>query len=266
MQRRLIINADDFGWDSDATLAILALAENNKITSTTIMAGRVEEKELNQLKSYRHISTGIHINLISGRPISSPHRVSSLIDHNGEFYKAELLFKRFLLGKIKHSELEVEIINQLTCLKKYNLKISHADSHKHIHQFPFLGPIIIQILKQQGINKIRNCNILEINDKRMFVVNGFNRISRLFSSNYLSPELLITSFSNHKNASLSIFNKAINEAFNHYSTVEFMTHPALNNKTGSYLNRQDEYLFWMNKNLEPILTAIDVKLINYNDL
>lgn len=266
MQRRLIINADDFGWDSDATQAILTLAENHKITSTTIIANTVRAKDLYPLNRLKHISTGIHINLISGYPLSSPERIPSLIDKNGQFFGADQLLKRFLLGKVKQNEIEIEIVNQIEFLRRHHLEISHADSHKHIHQYPMLGAVIIKILKQHGILKIRNCNVLNYNDKKMFVVKGFNGFSRLLSSNYSSPELLITAFSNHKKATSSIFGKAIEDAFLKYSTVEFMTHPGLNNREGSYLNRFSEYQFWMNENWETLLQGKSIQLISYNEL
>ncbi len=266
MLRRLIINADDFGWDSDATQSILTLAENHKITSTTIIANSVRAKDLYPLNRFKYISTGVHINLISGYPLSSPERIPSLISDDGQFFGADQLLKRFLLGKIKPSELEIEIVNQIEFLRRHHLEISHADSHKHIHQYPMLGAAIIRILKQQGIMKIRNCNVSNYNDKKMFVVKGFNSFSRLFSSYYSSPDLLITDFSNQKDASLPIFEKAIKDAFFKSSLIEFMTHPGLNNREGSYLNRLAEYQFWMNENWETMLTANNIKLINYNEL
>jgi predicted glycoside hydrolase/deacetylase ChbG (UPF0249 family) len=266
MDRRLIINADDFGWDSDATQAILNLADNHKITSTTIIANMVRVRDLYSLNRLSHVSTGIHVNLISGYPSSSSDKVASLIDKSGQFYRADQLLTRFLLGKVKQSELEIEIVNQIEFLRRHHLKISHADSHKHIHQYPILGAVIIRILKKQGIIKIRNCNVLNCNDKKMIVVKGFNSFSRLFSSYYSSPDLLITAFSNHKEASLSIFGKAIEDAFFKKSTIEFMTHPALKNREGSYLNRLAEYQFWLNENWEDFLNANKIKLINYNEL
>lgn len=266
MQRRLIINADDFGWDSDATQAILTLAEKQKITSTTIIANTVRAKDLYPLKSFTKISTGIHINLVLGYPLSSPEKVPSLIAENGQFFSADQLLKRFLLGRVKQSELEFEIVNQVEFLRRHHLKISHADSHKHIHQYPLLGAAIIRILKQQGIMKIRNCNMLDYNNKKMFVVKGFNSFSRLFSTYYSSPEILIGAFSNHREASLLIFGKAIEDAFFKNSTIEFMTHPGIENREGSYLNRLAEYQFWMNENWEKMLKANNIKLINYNEL
>ncbi len=266
MQCRLIINADDFGWDSDATQAILTLAESHKITSTTVMAGMAETNDLKQLKNFPYISTGIHLNLISGYPLSSRNEVSSLVNSDGQFFDAAMLLKRFMMGKIKLAQLELEIINQLNFIKQHHLKISHADSHKHVHQFPILGPIIIHILRQQGILKIRNCNVLNYNTKKMFIVKSFNSFSRLLVSGYLSPEVLITSFSNAKDASIEIFKKAVNKAFLKHHTVEFMTHPGLKNREGSYLNRLSEYMFWMNENWSQVLKSENILLKNYNNL
>ncbi len=146
MLKKLIINADDTGYDVDARAAIKELLPKQKISSTTIMVNHVRDKGLKTLNNINGISTGIHVNLNSGRPLCHRKEVASLINSRRKFYESSKLLPRFVLRKIKISEIEKEITAQIVKLRKLGIKISHADNHQHIHQFPILGKVILDIL------------------------------------------------------------------------------------------------------------------------
>jgi predicted glycoside hydrolase/deacetylase ChbG (UPF0249 family) len=56
MKRRIIFNADDFGWDREASKAILDLASKDRIDSTTVMANLVEADDLKALQGFTDLS------------------------------------------------------------------------------------------------------------------------------------------------------------------------------------------------------------------
>jgi len=266
MNKKLIINADDFGYDADATAAILELLELKKITSTTILANMVKPEDLEKLQLIDGISTGIHINLISGKPLSDPEKVASLIDGNGEFYPALKLLQKFISGKIKSSEIEIELTNQTAKLIDYGIKISHADSHQHIHQFPFLGKIILGILKKLDITKVRNCRLTSVTSKRATIIQLFAMSTNKHLKPFKTTDGLIPDFSFAKDYDQHFFEQLISNSFSKNNTLEIMTHPGLANRMGSYLNRKKEYLFWRNENLSRILQKNNIRLVNYNQL
>lgn len=264
MNKKLIINADDFGYDADATAAILELLELKKITSTTILANMVETEDLEKLKLIDGISSGIHINLISGKPLSNPKKVTSLIDESGEFYPALRLLQKFISGKIRPTEIEIELTNQILRLRDYGIKISHADSHQHIHQFPFFGKTILNILMKLDITKVRNCKLTSATSKRPMVIRLFAMATNKHLKHFKTTDGLIPDFSFAKDYDLRFFEQMINRSFNKNNTLEIMTHPGLADRTGSYLNRKKEYLFWKTGNLLGILQKKNIRLINYN--
>ena len=266
MNKKLIINADDFGYDADATAAILELLELKKITSTTILANMVEPEDLEKLKLIDGISTGIHINLISGKPVSDPKKVTSLIDGNGEFYPAQKLLQKFISGKIRSSEIEIELTNQIFKLRDYGIIISHADSHQHIHQFPLLGKTILNILMRLDITKVRNCRLTSVTSKRAMVIRLFAMCTNKYLKPFKTTDGLIPDFSFANDYDLNFFEQMIDRSFFKNNTLEIMTHPGLADRTGSYLNRKKEYLFWKNENLSGILQKKNIRLVNYNQI
>jgi predicted glycoside hydrolase/deacetylase ChbG (UPF0249 family) len=195
MYKKLIINADDFGYDVDATAAILELLTEQKITSTTIMANLVREKDVKTLKRINGISTGIHVNLNWGRPVSSRNKIRSLIDRRGRFYESSKLLIRFVTGKIKVNEINTEIKAQIAKLRDLGIKISHADSHQHIHQFPMLGKVILDALSEQQITKVRNCKLTSVTSKRANIIQFFSKITNKNLKQFHTTDGLIPDFS-----------------------------------------------------------------------
>ncbi|MDP4274437.1 MAG: ChbG/HpnK family deacetylase [Bacteroidota bacterium] len=266
MKKHLIINADDFGWDKDATEGILTLARRGKITSTSIMANFVDYKSVASLLLNNNISIGFHINLLSGEPVSPLPQVQTLIGEDGNFLSLPKLLIRAAIGGVDKEELENEILAQLNFLIAMNVPISHADSHKHVLQCPFIGPMITEILKDTEIKKTRNCKVTDWHNKKMAIVRAFSMLTASNLNTFIKPQALISTFSEKAEANMSIFKEAIDQAFNKYSIVEFMTHPAINNREGSYLNRKAEYEFWLNENWLSYLVENDIDLISYNQL
>jgi len=266
MYKKLIINADDFGWDIDATAAILELLSDQKITSTTVMANLVREKDLKTLKKINGISTGIHVNINSGRPLSHRKDVGSLIDSRGKFYESSKLLARFVSGKIKVNEINIEINAQIERLKEMGIKISHADSHQHIHQFPFLGKVILGALSEHQITKVRNCRLTFINSQRARIIQLFSKLTNKHLKPFHITDGLIPDFSFAKTYNLPFFEELIGRSFLKNNVLEIMTHPGIKDRRNSYLNREKEFSFWKNENLSGILQKKHILLINYHQL
>jgi len=266
MFKKLIINADDFGWDRDATVAILELLSEQKISSTTIMANLARDKELRTLKTINGISTGIHVNINSGKPLSHRKEVASLVDKRGKFFDSSKLFSKFILGQIKVDEIKKEISAQIKKLREAGINISHADSHQHIHQFPFLGKVILGVLADEQITKVRNCKLTSASSARAKIIQTFSKLSNKHLNQFHHTDGLIPDFSFASDYNIPFFESLIDISFQSNNTLEIMTHPGVKDRRTSYLNREKEYKFWKNENLSEILHKKHVQLINYHQL
>ena len=84
--RKLIVNADDFGFNQDVTDGILECHKNGCVTSTTLMTHMpAAEYAAERSKSYPELSVGIHFSINTGRPLSAPEKIPSLVDSQGNF-------------------------------------------------------------------------------------------------------------------------------------------------------------------------------------
>lgn len=264
--KHLIINADDFGWDAAATAGILHLLEKGKISSTTILANFATENDLEKLGSIEGISTGIHINLINGKPVSQPEEVASLLDAEGNFLSAGKLYQKFLTRRINKDHVIKEVAAQITSLREKGINISHADSHQHLHQFPGFGKWILQAIAENGIRKVRNCRLTRVHAGRSAVIALFAAVTSRHLKPFRHPDALIAELSFGADYSDEFAQQLLLSHFRKGDVLEIMTHPATADKTDSYLHRKAEFDFWDNLDLQRLLKKHQIKLINYHQL
>ena len=204
------------------------------------MANFITDESVDELKQ-TSISTGLHLNLIEGKPVTDPSLVKTLIDHSGNFLPWRQLLVNFILNKINKKDLETEIENQLQTLQLKGLTISHVDSHKHIHQYPVLGPFILETVKKLGISRIRNCTPSNSKHYRMLTLSLFSLITKSRLSSFKTPQRLITHFSVNGNTYKEHFIKELSATFEKFDVLEVMTHPSIRNRPDYYNNRKSEY-------------------------
>jgi predicted glycoside hydrolase/deacetylase ChbG (UPF0249 family) len=265
MSKKLIINADDYGLNSDINQAIINLSQVGAITSTSVMANFASDDSIAQLKQ-TSISTGLHLNLIEGKPVSGALQVKTLTDDQGIFLSWHQLLLGFALGKIKKNEVEVEIENQFEVLRSNGLIISHADSHKHIHQFPSLGPFVLKTFKRLGIERVRNCTPSNWKYHRMSTLALFSLITKNKLRSFSTPQRLITHFSANRYGNISDLVSELSRAFYKFDTLEVMTHPGLNNRAGSYYDHLSEYEYLRYIFVKQKERLKNVELISYSEL
>ncbi len=71
MDRRIIINADDFGLCDGVNEAVAQAHSDGILTSATIMVNMpAAEKAVKIAKKLPSLGIGVHLNLTEGRPIS----------------------------------------------------------------------------------------------------------------------------------------------------------------------------------------------------
>ena len=156
MARRLIVNADGFGFGSGATQGILdALREGGFISSISVNANFPEVERLRELVAeFPEVSVGVHLNPMAGRPCLAASQVPSLVDGDGYFFNAK--FMRLLRrGKISLSELEAEFDAQIARVKQLaGDRVTHLDSQGNSH-LSYL-PLFLKLAKKWQLNRMRN--------------------------------------------------------------------------------------------------------------
>ncbi|MCR5834145.1 MAG: ChbG/HpnK family deacetylase [Selenomonadaceae bacterium] len=145
--KKIIMNADDFGRHELINLAVKRAVENGCLRSATLMAGGVAfDDAVTVAKNCPLLGVGIHFTLANGNPILPPEEIPSLVTAQGFFHADYVTFlKRYFGGKISLSEVRSELSAQLNKIRRTGLKLTHVDSHQHLHHIPGITEIILEL-------------------------------------------------------------------------------------------------------------------------
>ena len=159
--RRLIVNADDFGFTSGVNRAIVEAHIRGVVTSGTLMANGPAFVEAAQLAlMLPRLSVGCHVVLIDGEPVLAPLQVSSLVDghHNPARFRDGLrsFGARALAGFISEEQIEAEAVAQIRKLQSSGIAVSHVDTHKHTHMLPRVLRPLLRAARTCGVRALRN--------------------------------------------------------------------------------------------------------------
>jgi predicted glycoside hydrolase/deacetylase ChbG (UPF0249 family) len=119
MQRKLVVNADDFGFTRDVNQGIVEAHQKGILTATTIMSGGAAFDDAVRLaRENPRLDIGVHLVLVGEPPF--PMTVAQLI-------------RAVALRRIRiYDELSAQIRRVLDA----GLEPSHLDTHKHTHLLP----------------------------------------------------------------------------------------------------------------------------------
>jgi hopanoid biosynthesis associated protein HpnK len=159
--RRLIVNADDFGFTAGVNRAIVEAHTRGIVTSSTLMAnGRAFEEAVGLAKTVPRLSVGCHVVLIDGEPVLDAARLPSLTAaHSGgaRFRDGLTSFAvRALAGRLDPGEIEAEARAQIRKLQAADIDVSHVDTHKHTHLFPAVLRPLLRAARACGAHAVRN--------------------------------------------------------------------------------------------------------------
>jgi hopanoid biosynthesis associated protein HpnK len=157
--RRLIVNADDFGFTSGVNRAIVEAHSSGIVTSSTLMANGPAFAEAVQLaKTVPGLSVGCHLVLIDGDPVSPAERLPSLTEQSSPSFRDGLktFAARALAGRMNADEIAAEAIAQIRKLQSAGIVVTHFDTHKHTHLFPKILRPLLRAAAACGVRAVRN--------------------------------------------------------------------------------------------------------------
>ena len=156
---RLILNADDFGLTGGVNRAILELHRAGALNSASLMARAAATEEAIELaRCTPSLGVGCHVVLIDSEPVHGAQTIPTLVNQStGRFHPTLSIFLRLLLtGRIRSSEIEAETAAQIALLQSRGLRLTHIDTHKHMHIFPAVLRPVLRAARAAGIRAVRN--------------------------------------------------------------------------------------------------------------
>ena len=157
----IIFNADDFGISAGVNQAIYKAHTEGVLNSTSIMITlKYVSDALNLAKKMPNLNIGLHANLTNESSILSPTEIPLLVDENGKFKHGfvnlailSVLHPKELKRQAK-AEIKAQIDKALSC----GIKLSHLDSHRHIHMIPSIFKAFMELCQEYNIPRLRFVN------------------------------------------------------------------------------------------------------------
>jgi predicted glycoside hydrolase/deacetylase ChbG (UPF0249 family) len=143
-QKRLIVNADDFGLHRSINSAIAQAHKAGIVTSTSLMPGPhiapAFDHAIDLLRDIPTLEVGLHFSLVGapGQP---------------ENYAAFLQAK--LLGDFPSASIKNMLRLQLDTLLEQGVAVTHIDSHQHLHALPSIMRVVAEVASEYGIGAVR---------------------------------------------------------------------------------------------------------------
>jgi len=155
--RRLIINADDFGYTAGVNRAIAEAHTRGVVTSSTLMANGQAFAEAAELaKAMPRLSLGCHMVLTDGEPVLRAENLSS-ITTDSRFRDGMITFAaRAIAGSMDIEEIAAEATAQIRKIQYAGIRVSHFDTHKHTHLFPKILRPLLRAAAACGVRAVRN--------------------------------------------------------------------------------------------------------------
>lgn len=154
---QLIINADDFGLTNAINEEIIRCIKDGVVTSTSLIAGgRAANEAIKLAQNFDQCTgLGVHLTLDSEAPVADPADIPTIVSKNGKLLGRSRIMARLCTGQSKIKDVHHEWSAQIGKIFDAGLKPDHIDSHGHIHCFPFLVSLVIEIAKHFGIPAVR---------------------------------------------------------------------------------------------------------------
>lgn len=136
---RLIVNADDFGLDTEATDQTIRAFRAGRLTSATLMVHMADSERGAALATEAGLPVGLHVNLTD--PFTSAQTPAAVRSRQlracAHFSPSQLRLRSWLFDpRIRH-DVEASVADQLQRFEElFGHPPPHLDGHNHVHVCP----------------------------------------------------------------------------------------------------------------------------------
>jgi len=143
--KRLVVNADDFGFTPDVNEGIVEAHRDGILTATTLMAnGDAFDDAVKLAAAVPTLDVGCHLVLVGGRSLLPPHK---LLPASVPELLAAIVSRRIRI----HDELSA----QMRKILEAGIAPTHIDTHKHTHLAPPVLDAVARIAEEFGVAWVR---------------------------------------------------------------------------------------------------------------
>jgi predicted glycoside hydrolase/deacetylase ChbG (UPF0249 family) len=157
-ERLLIVNADDYGLTPAVSRGILRGVRDGVITSTSVLVlGHGFSRSVGWLRDEGPVGIGVHLALVGeDPPLSSATEIPTLVDRRGRLPRSwRQLLPRVMAKRIDLADVERELTAQIALARESGLALDHLNSHQHVHMFPGLREVVIDLAHRHDVPAVR---------------------------------------------------------------------------------------------------------------
>lgn len=232
--QRLIMTADDYGMCESVDKAIDAGIENGMITTTNVMVNMETVDNARCLRAkYPHISVGVHWNVTTGKPVSDPGEIPTLVDESGEFWSVAAFKKKYSKGLISPWDLEKELEAQYVLFENACGKADYWNTHENSALHTRAFKVFEKVAKKHSIVATRTFQrvyydktglSLKTELREFLVKNFFELWFRQIRKSFVMPTARVVSFHKISKTDGDILLNALKK--DGRDCIEIVFHPA----------------------------------------
>jgi hopanoid biosynthesis associated protein HpnK len=153
----LIFNADDFGWTDGQNLAVERAHRLGVLNRASLLCNGSAFYEAVQIsRNNPFLGVGVHLTLNEGLPLLPANHLPHITTPEGAFFDSIFsILGRWIDRKNLQEEVREEWTAQIEKALRTGIKISHLDSHKHVHLLPTLLDVAVDLSQEFQIRYLR---------------------------------------------------------------------------------------------------------------
>src|SRR5256885_3555489 len=155
-ERRLVVNADDFGFSAGVNRGILEAHAAGVVSSVSVLVNTPGWPDArDRLRAIGGtLGVGLHLNLTTGAPLTTAPSLTTP-PPTARFHSLAALVARTLTGRLDPAHVAAECAAQLARLREAGVRVTHIDSHRHVHALPGVWASVVAAARAHGVPFVR---------------------------------------------------------------------------------------------------------------
>lgn len=154
---RLVLTADDAGLAAPLSRRIASLLAAGRLTATSLLAcAPAFDDAVEALRAAGVAEAGVHLCVVGGETPLSPRGTLPTLAPGGRFPRSwPVVAARVAAGRVRLAEVEREWEEQLGAVRNAGFRVTHLDSHQHLHLLPQLLPLSLALARRFDVPFVR---------------------------------------------------------------------------------------------------------------
>jgi chitin disaccharide deacetylase len=155
--KRLIVNADDFGFSAEVNAGVVRAHRDGILGSASLMVAEPAAKAAAELARHNPaLDVGLHAVVCQGRSVLDSRQLRGAADASGRFSENPVLAgMRYFFDRSMRTKMTDELRAQVERHLELVGYLNHIDGHLNLHVHPILADILIDLAVEYKVPCIR---------------------------------------------------------------------------------------------------------------